>query len=201
VRIKIKENTPGQDSHQPPPKGGWVVGGRAQSKSQEKTDVADIMRLTANLDPKSRQQLLDHLALQAQTPGSANNRDLDMWSSAVYDALQQFLGASAGAMGGPMVVRRVLTVSTAWKPVESFMQSSKLVEIKVVERQSVYSMLARLLVGHAAFVAKKSGAPLSAKLIANCCGSITGVFESAFPGYLHAGLAPMVARRLATGGH
>lgn len=77
------------------------------------------------------------------------------------------------------------------------MTSSKLSELRVVERQAVYNLLAELLVEHAGYVARKSGAPLGPKLIGQCTGSLPGVFEASFPGYLAAGLAPILARQMA----
>ena len=180
------------------PKGSPPGPHRSLSKI-EKPKLQELLRMAEGLPAEERQQILDHLALKAQVTDPASIRDLEMWSGAIYEALQEALGASAGAMGGPMVIRRAVAVPSVWKPVDVFMKASKLSDLQVRERQSVYRLLAQLLVDHARFVAKRSGAPLSAKLVGNCAGSISGVFEGAFPGYLQAGLAPIVARRLAAG--
>jgi hypothetical protein len=68
----------------------------------------------------------------------------------------------------------------------------------VVERGSVYRMLAALLVDHARSISDFTGAPLGPKLVGSCTGNIAGVFEKAFPGYVRAGLAKIAARQLVT---
>ena len=75
-----------------------------------------------------------------------------------------------------------------------FLQQSGLSACTVNERQQAYHILAELVVQHARYVARKSGAPLSPKLVANCMPNLPGVFEDAFPGYLEAGVAAMVAK-------
>jgi hypothetical protein len=76
------------------------------------------------------------------------------------------------------------------------MRSSKLGELQVNVRQAVYRTLGRLLVEHAHEVSRRSGAPLGPKLVGQCVGNLPGVFERSFPGYLAAGLAPVVARQM-----
>lgn len=176
--------------------GGTLQGAAGQ---QGKISVDQIMEMANHLEAAERQRLLDHLALK-RTPEIDSARDVEMWSVAIYESLQKALGASSGAMGGPMLVKRAVGATSSWAPVEKFMQASKLADLQVRERLLVYSMLAELLVKHARHVASKSGAPLSPKLVANCTASISGVFESAFPGYLQAGLAQIVARQLAISG-
>lgn len=161
--------------------------------------IDQILAMADKLEATEKQRLLDHLALSRQ-PQPEQARDVEMWSVAIYEALQHALGASSGAMGGPMLVKRAVASPSCWKPVEQFMQASKLAELQVRQRLLVYAMLADLLVKHASYVAKKSGAPLSPKLVGNCSASISGVFDAAFPGYLQAGLAPIIARQLAISG-
>lgn len=189
----------------PPPSYGGGGGGptnlRGPGSKNQSASLAEVMKLVEALPVDGQRQVLDQLALRQQTTEAAKPRDLDMWSQAVYDALQDALGASAGALGGPLIVKRTVGTQSAWKPVDEFLRHSKLGALPVRERLSVYGMLARLLVKHAQFVARKSGAPLSPKLVGSCTGNIAGVFEQAFPGYLFAGLAPIVARRLAEGVH
>lgn len=162
----------------------------------EATTLQELLALANKLPATEKQQLLDHLALQAQTTPVGSERDVDMWSVAIHEALQHALGAAGGALGGPILVKRVVGSPSSWKPVDAFMRASKMSDLQVRERQSVYGLLADLLVKHARYVARRSGAPLSPKLVGNCTGSISGVFDAAFPGYLEAGLAPIVARRL-----
>ena len=167
------------------------------TEGKENQSTTSLLEQASKLTKDERQQLLDQLALLNQLGSvAANNRDLEMWSQAVYEALGEAIGASGGDGYGLMLVKRSLAVSACWRPVERFMQISELAELKVVERQAIYFMLARMLVEHAAYVARKSGAPLSPKLVGSCTGSLPGVFDANFPGYLAAGLAPMVARQM-----
>lgn len=166
-------------------------------EGKEVVQVASLLEQANQLTKTERQQLLDQLALTNQlTASAASNRDVEMWSQAITDALAEVIGGEAGGDYGVMLVKRVLGSTICWRPVERFMQSSKLAELRVVERQSIYHMLARLLVKHAAYVSRRSGAPLSPKLVGSCVGSLPGVFEQNFPGYLAAGLAPMVAKQM-----
>lgn len=175
--------------------GGGVIANRTPQQQEKK--VVEALMLAQQLSPEQQQALLDQLALQTQLQRStAEIRDVEMWSVAVYESLQKALGGGCAGSAGPQVVRRVVGSASAWRPVAQFMRAGKLTDLKVPERQSIYWMLAELLVGYARQVARRSGAPLSAKLVGNCAGSISGVFESAFPGYLQAGLAPVVARQL-----
>ncbi len=160
-----------------------------------KLEVGELTRLADQLSPADRQQLLDHLALK-QSNEAGDPREVEMWCGAIYEALQDTLGASAGAMGGPMLVRRVVGSPSVWRPVDSFMQSSGLADLQVRERQLVYGMLADLLVKYAAQVAGHVGVPLSVKFVGNNAINLAGVFEQSFPGYLAAGLAPTIARGL-----
>ena len=183
------------DTPLPFPFRGGEEGGAHPAVSGE-VKLQELLALANKLPATEKQQLLDHLALQAQTTPVGSERDVDMWSVAIHEALQHALGAAGGALGGPILVKRVVGSPSSWKPVDAFMKASKMSDLQVRERQSVYGLLADLLVKHARYVARRSGAPLSPKLVGNCTGSISGVFDAAFPGYLEAGLAPIVARRL-----
>ena len=99
-----------------------------------------------------------------------------------------------------MLVKRAVAAPTAWTPVADFMAASRLDTLQVIERQSVYRMLAGLVIERAKQIGSYNGAPLSAKLVATVASNVAAIFEAAFPGYLKAGLALVVARRL-TGPH
>lgn len=143
-----------------------------------------------------KQELSEALLLQIhmERDASGKSRDLDMWSVAVHSALVRVIGGGSGGVPGPVLVKRLLAPVSIWGPVADFMQASGLDKLKVQERQAAYYTLAELLVGHARAVSKKSRAPLSVKLVGNCTGNLMGVFENAFPGYLQAGLAKVVAK-------
>mgnify|MGYP003507604151 len=151
------------------------------------------LSLVNKMTVAERKQLLDHLALGMQVSKKESgkiNRDLDMWLSAVVDALDSILKTGGTSVPSLGVVKRLH--SAQWPPVEQFMIGSKLMEMKVLERQAVYKLLAKLLVDHAHYVAKKSGAPLSTKLVFNCINNLPGLFDGAFPGYLACGMAKAV---------
>ncbi len=177
-----------------------VVGScpRSRAYAQPGTHASqaeDFVNRIKSLPEGERKKILDSLLLESQLNGEAKaTRDLDMWAEAVHRELTRRLGSLDGGLVGPGVVRKLVSAGGSWKPVEQFMATSKLSELTVVERQRAYYMLAELLVRHALVVARRSGAPMSAKLVSNCTGNLAGVFEESFPGYLEAGLARMVAR-------
>ena len=162
-------------------------------KPLQTDSVLDQVRALSTAD---RKLLLDQLLLDRNTTsgGKSQVRDVAMWAASVHQALEKAVGASGGELVGQAVVAKWLGSGTVWKPVADFMQSSKLHELAVADRQQVYNMLATLLVAHAREVSRRSGAPLSVKLVGQCTGNLPGVFESSFPGYLENGLAKMVAR-------
>jgi len=159
--------------------------------------LAYVVALAASLKPASRKKLLDQLALlAAQDKTGKADRDISMWATSVYEAFTRAFGASAGAGQGPLVFQRVLGASTAWAPVEAFMQASGLAQQAVVKRQAVYRLLAHLVVQRAKSVAAHTRAPVSLKFVANVAREVNAIFEAEFPGYLAAGLAPLVAAQL-----
>lgn len=173
-----------------------------EEKNTEAPDSDSVLKLANQLSPADRKALLDKLALQhgLESTPAASDRELNMWTEAIHDALQEALGSSAGADVGFLVVRRTVGARSAWAPVTEFMELSRLSELTVTEKRQAYRLLAQLLVDHARFVARKSGAPLGPKLVGSCAGSIRGVFENSFPGYLQAGLARVVARQVVARG-
>lgn len=181
------------------PEGGTAGGARAAARggAHEAGGVDELLTHANALTRSERKELLDRLALATHlTDRAANNRDLEMWAISVSSALHDAIGSGVGVAYGSMLVKRTMAASSNWRPIEDFMASSGLADLQVVERQAVYSMLAKLLVEHAEQVAARSGAPLSPKLVGGCAVNIGGVFDSAFPGYLAAGLAPMVAAQM-----
>ncbi len=183
-----------------PLKGGYIhpPSPRAADgkEKKEKPTVDSILADTELLTSQERKQLIARLALNQQISTKGSDRDLDMWATAAYDGLVQELGHEAGAQVGPILVKRSLASPSAWAPVAAFMASSKLQEQSVTKRQAIYMMLAKLVIQNAKFIARKSGAPMSAKLIASCAANISSLFDNAFPGYLKSGLAHIVAIQL-----
>lgn len=188
-----------------PPKGGiyktprlpTVPGGEKQ-ETRTNPGLDSVLASALAMSPGERKQLLARLSL-AQNAERAEGRDLEMWVAGVSRALAAAQGHGAGDSHAVMLVRRVLGPSQAWEPVAEFLARSGFDKLEVTSRQSVLYMLASLLVKYAAGVARNVGAPLTPKFVAGCSQHVAAVFDNAFPGYLAAGLAPLVARRLVEG--
>lgn len=184
-----------------PPKGGIYIStpnpGTAGAGKDTKPPALDkVVELAGQLTAQERKQLLATLALSANAADAGKIRDVDMWTQAVYDDLQGAGGLGSSGVQGPMVVKRALTAPSAWGAVSEFMRISKLESLKVTERQSIYGLLAKLVVDDAIQVTRKTGTPMSARLVGNCSTRVAGLFDNAFPGYLASGLALIVAKRL-----
>lgn len=158
-----------------------------------------ILEEAKSLSAADRRKLLDHLALVSKEAEDASPRDVEMWVVAVYEELVRVLGVGDGASVGPVIVKRALSPRAAWAPVQGFMANKAFEGLQAIERQSIYRLLATLLVRHARSVSSRSGAPLSPKLVANCTGNVAGLFDQAFPGYLRAGLGRVIVRQLIKG--
>lgn len=198
-RNEPEEKFGGTNPPSPPKEGG---GGfiRANEKQPQKDAVAGLLEQAQALTAKQRQELLDQLSLANRMTRSAEqDQDLDLWATAVYEALTERAGPSDGSGYGHLLVKQSLASSQNWRPVQDFMQESRLCELKQVERAGVYFMLADLLVQHAQRLASYRGIPLGPKLVGSCASSIAGVFDQAFPGYLRAGLAKIAAIQLVKG--
>lgn len=173
------------------------VGGGGLSPAAPAPTLEDLERLALNLGAADRRLLLAKLSLANTDADAGETRDLDMWTAAVYDALLATNGGTGGGLPGPAAVKRALAASGAWSIVRGFMADAKLDVLTVTERQGVYNMLAELTVKHAHHVSMRSQAPLGPKLVANCSTNISSIFDKAFPGYVKAGLAPVIARQMA----
>lgn len=184
----------------PPYRGGYIspVSPSHGGEKKKKLSVDDVVSLAAQLSAADRKELLARLALEVQTR-STDSRDLTMWADAVYQRLHEAIGTSEGTGVGPLPVRRLLAAVANWAPVEKFMQDSRLQSLTVPKRLAVYHMLAGLLVDDAQRVARLAGAPLTVKFVAGRSAHIAAVFDTAFPGYLAAGLAHVVAAQLVQG--
>jgi hypothetical protein len=177
-------------------RGGYKKVGSLDLGPDEKEQDADVLLAAVLRLPKSeRKELLARLSL-AESAKPGESRDVDMWIGAVYSALLDAVGADRGVGGGPLALKRVLGASSAWGPVLGLMESSGLMTLTVVRRQAVYNLFAGLLVDHARSTARRAGFPLSARFAATCAQNLPAIVDSAFPGYLRAGILPLVADRL-----
>lgn len=168
----------------------------SENKKPEKRSLDEILAGVGELSKSDRKELLARLALAEQAPAQ-QSRDLDMWGEAVYSALVAAIGAGDGTGLGPLPLKRLLGASNSWEPVLGLMKSSGMLEFQVVKRQAIYNMLAELLIDDAQKLARAVGAPMSAKFVANRAAQLSAIVDAAYPGYLRAGLMPMVADRLA----
>jgi hypothetical protein len=183
-----------------PPNGGDIyipsdAAQRGKKEEEKKPSLDHVKTLADQLTVAERKELLAYLA-SLQLDETGRGRDVDMWSQSIYDALTATIGTGGGGVVGPLAVKRLVAARSSWAYVETFMAATKLDELTVAERQSVYTMLARLLVDRAAAVAKHAHVPLTPKLVANNTGDLAAIFDEAFPGYAAAGLARFVAKRL-----
>lgn len=172
---------------------------RKAKEASNEDSLGNVLSLAAELTPDQRRELLARLSLDANSKQVEQVRDVDMWAEAVFRALHKDGMDAVMVSAGPALVKRTVGTPQAWRPVSEFMDSSRLATLKVTERQSVYGMLARLVTEHARKVARRSGVPMSMRLVGNCAGNVAGLFDNAFPGYLNSGLALIVARRLTAG--
>lgn len=169
-------------------------GSCAQAHTHERTSEAtDLFTAATSLSVEERQRLLDHLALSLQENLSPQHRELAAWSEAVRESVE----AAVQINLPPALIRRAYAARSAWKPVEGIFAAARLEKVEVAVRSLVYRLFADILVEHAVYAAKKAEVPLSVKFLVNCSVNLPGLVENAFPGYLAAGLLPVVAKRLA----
>lgn len=181
--------------------GGVVAGSPGKSISTGRrigkpTFFQEFQTQALALDIQERKELLAQLLL-AQAEQADPGTDVDLWAAAVSSALQATLRGANGVTSGKLLARKLLGVSNAWAPVKDFAVAVGFDSMTRVEKQSAYQLLASLLMEHVRYVARKSGAPLSLKLVASCAPNLAGVFDQAFPGYLASGLAMLPFRQYA----
>ena len=158
--------------------------------------LQQALDLVATMSATEKKELLSHLALANQSSkkqSSGSNRDHELWLGEVVDALGRVLMSGGRSPSSLALFKRLQ--GDCGSTLDTFMEQSGLGKLKIPERVATYRILADMLVKHAEYVARKSGAPLSPKLVMNCVGNLPGLFDSAFPGYLEAGLAPVIIRR------
>ncbi|HUW47103.1 MAG TPA: hypothetical protein VMW50_15105 [Dehalococcoidia bacterium] len=154
-------------------------------------DKLDSLKNTVkNLSEKDRQVLLDYLLLlrQSEKPTSDQERKLNMWTNSLSLALSQMLGQTHHIFPPPLLTqaRKIL------KDVTEFMSSNDLGNLHTAETKSMYNVLARILVSHAAVVSAKARIPLSMKLVLQTTTPVVSLFDNYFPGYVKAKLLKQV---------
>lgn len=186
--------TPAQDrgGSTPSIEGGTTPGCPVEPKDRKQLLLEQIKQLPA----EEREEFLALLSLDVKST-STQDRDADLWSSAVHTALQNALGSTlSGSAASPLVVHRTVATREILVGLRGFIKRAGLEREQVTARFAVYRLLADLAVNRASEVAKATGAPMSPKLIANCATNMAGLFDAAFPGYLRSGLASVVVNRL-----
>jgi hypothetical protein len=161
--------------------------------------VDDVMKYWRQLDSTARKEALAMMSLEQQRSPSGAAGDLDLWAEAVYEALRRAIGTSDGAAYGPQVLKRSVGVPSAWEPVADFVRLGRLDALRPAERYAMFRLLAKLLIERSQRVAERADIPVTPKLVAQNCQYIAGIFDSAFPGYLSAGLVGSVVRALIAG--
>lgn len=167
----------------------------AQTSVRAREPKEQLLDSVLALNVKERKELLDRLLLEHQNEARDDQRDVAMWATAVHQQYTALYGSGDGVLVAPLVMKKLVQATASWEHVRRFMETSKLSELPVTERQGAYQLLAEILVRHAAQVARRSGAPLSPKLVSQCTVNLPGAFENQFPGYVAAGLAKVVARQ------
>jgi len=171
-----------------------VGGGGSPPQTDDK--IENVVELASTLSPEQQKELLARLSLGLALKPTYRDRDVEMWAVAVHEALQDALGGSLGSSLGPLQVKGLVGSHKAFEPVNEFMVRSRLNENQVRERLALYRILADLVVARTRTVCRHTGAPLALKTVVNNIPNIAAIFDAAFPGYLAAGLAPVVARQL-----
>lgn len=182
-----------------PPKGGKQPPPAPDEKTKKENRVDELLASAAGMTSAERKELLARLSLAEQGRGG-QEREPELWSRAVYEALVDASGTSGEGVPGPVVIRRLVATPSAYAPVAAFMSSSGLGEkLDAQEHYAFFRVLACLLVEDAERVCSWSGAPMGAKAVAQRQPHVRGIFDKAFPSYVRSGLALVVARRLISG--
>lgn len=184
-----------------PPKGGKQPPPAPTQKNEKRDKVGELLDSAASMTAAERKELLARLSLADAAPGG-QEREPELWSRAVHEALVDAAGSSPEGVPGVVVLRRLLGTPSAYGPVKAFMDASGLSErLNAQEHYAFFRVLACLLVEDAERVCQWSGAPMGPKAVAQRVPSVRGVFDKAFPTYVRNGLAHLVAKRLISGDH
>jgi hypothetical protein len=192
---KIMKKDPGETTTphtHPITWGGWV-GGSPKVGELVKPTVDELLVLAKLLSKTEQKEFLSKLA--AEQADTGKDRDLQAWIAEVLAALERSNGGHAGGLPTSAHLKRAMA-SGGWHAVSDFMQSAGFMKLQVNERVAAYRLLSNLLVQHAAELSRKKSIPRTPQLLANCAVNIGALFDNAFPGYLAAGLAPIVVRTM-----
>lgn len=168
-------------------------GGGGGSVSGVGAAVQVLEKNLQNLTPTERQALAEKL-LAANLGAVEGGRDVDQWATAVTEALATALKQRGIPAYGVMPVRKVVGAASAWGPVRTFATSAGLDAFSATDRYSAFQLLAGLLVQAALEVTRRTGAPMSLKLVGNLVPTIASIFDAEFPGYLESGLGSVPFR-------
>lgn len=183
-------STKGLDKPDPPPpskegeRGGSLVGSDAATLLESKI---------SDLTPTERLALAEKL-LAANLGAVEQGRDVDMWATAITEAIAGVLKQRGIPAYAVMPVRKVVGAASAWASVKAFAASAGFEQMSVPARQSAYRLLADLLIRYASAFCQRTDAPFTLKLVGNLIPQLSNIFDREFPGYLDSGLASVPFR-------
>lgn len=167
-------------------------------------DVEVVKGLCRALDVRQRKEVRDYIAyldkeqkqnlLTSTRTGQSLERDEEMWA----DSLEQLLGE---ALGTPPSARHrsaaiLGSLRDSFAVVQAFVQAAGLMQQVSYNRKVIYNLLAGFVVEYSKQLAAKIGAPLSFKFVLQNVERLPALFDRAYPGYVQAGLACIVADQI-----
>lgn len=161
--------------------------------------VEEIKQKLRELNRKQRKQLLDYLLYldKEKLPELAQDREILAWGDSVVGKLRIHLPSlSPQIVINPGVLK---SLQDSLVPVQTLFKSSGLCLDTIYKRKAAYDLCAGLLVSHAKQLAAHVKAPLTVRFVLQRAPDLPGLFNSAFPGYLQAGLASKVFDQMLAG--
>lgn len=163
----------------------------------EKKEVEEMKRKIVGFSDPTKKILSDFLLLELKSKqkiSTSSQRDVEMWISSVLKALKATLKSAPASISQKNPLWDAFEVS--YSELATFLVEAGISGLQSYQRQSLYDLLAKLLVAHSAKLAGFVGTPLSPKFICGQTHMIPGLFDNAWPGYLSAGLAMRVVQSL-----
>ena len=184
---------PANEDPPPPSKEGERGGSVLEAGAAASLVESQINEMT----PTERLALAERL-LAANLGAVEQGRDVDMWATAITEALAGAMKQKGIPAYGFMPVRKVVGAASTWAPVKAFAASAGFEGMAVAERQSAYQLLADLVVRNAVRIGRRSGIPMSLKFVGGLISQLASFFDHEFPGYLESGLASIPFRMRAS---
>lgn len=158
----------------------------------------ELSRLLLNLNLKERKEVMDYLRLldsQEQVGAPEKDRELMLWTESLAMEMERVTRHRPRLF--PLPVAMSGSIRTAFNTVSEFLNSAGLIgEGKTYDLQLIYQLTSQLMVQHARNIAGRGNFPISVKLVLNTATKLPGLFDSAFPGYLEAGMTKVILNHL-----